>query len=354
MKNLNDYDICQKALENEIFLNGFKKSKNWKLILYVLFLMIFNSYTLPGKKIYIINGKSEKRFTIPESFDGVYYGIVDKNIFIYRHLTTYMSNVKRLERIKIFINSCRQYCYIKQYNIPLGYYLDFQYWKNFICHNNFKIILSNGHYDRLTTQLAYICRENNCKFIIKQHGIISKMLKIPYKIPADIVYAFNNNEIEKFKENIICGSCEYKIFFQLSVNFVCTEKRNMRVGIIEQPLKDMENIIDLVLKIYKRAEIFVMIHPLSKNNYSKYSKNRNVVFLKGDKEWNLDCIVTKTSTLALEYVLAGYKNAIFVIDENNDFTELAEEYSNVIICETLGTLECALNKISNYSMDGKL
>lgn len=335
MQNFNDVDICQMALKNEIFLGNFKRNKNWELILYIFFLLIFNSYKVIKNKIYIVNGISEKRFAIPKGFEGVYYGIVDKNILYYRNLTTYMSNIKRLKRVKVFVEACKKYHLIRRLKIPFGYYLDYQYWKYCLCQNDLEVVLSNGHYDRLTTQLAYICRNNYLQFVIKQHGILSNTKKIPIKIPASTVYAFNNSEIEKFKENVILDHCDYKIFFQPSVNFISTLKNKMRVGIIEQPLDDMEKVIDLVLKVFEQSEIFVMLHPLSKNDYSKYLRNKNIVFRTKDKEWNLDFIIARASTLVLEYAISGYKNPIFVIDENNDLTELAEEYSNIICYPTI-------------------
>lgn len=339
MKNYNDYDICQKALENEIFIGNYSKKKSWKIILYIFFLVVFNSYKLIDRKIYIVNGKSEKRFSIPKGYEPIYYSSINTNILDYRHLTTYMSGIKKKERLKIFFKACVFYFEVRKYKIPFGYYLDYQYWKKLLDRSKINTVLSNGHYDRLTTQIAYICKESNIRFIIKQHGILSKKIQIQNRIPADEVLAFNESEIEKFKNNIIDGECKYKQFFQTSVKFVTNAKNRSRIGIIEQPINVMDKIIDIVLEIFKNSDVLVMVHPLSKNDYSKYIKNEYVKFLNEDKEWNLDLIVATASTLVYEYVGCGFKNPIYVLDEANDFQELSEEYSNIVVCSNIATLK---------------
>lgn len=339
MKNYKDYDICRKALENEIILGNYNKKKSLKIVIYIFFLAIFNSYKIIDRKIYIVNGKSEKRFSIPQGYEAIYYSNVNKNILDYRHLTTYMSGIKKKERLKILLKACVCYFEVKKYKIPFGYYLDYQYWKNLFEKSKINIVLSNGHYDRLTTQIAYICKESNIRFIIKQHGILSKTIQIQNRIPADEVLSFNENEIEKFKNNIIDGECKYKQFFQTSVKFVTNAKSRSRIGIIEQPINVMDRIIDLVLEIFKNSEVLVMVHPLSKNDYSKYIKNEDVKFSNEDKEWNLDLIVATASTLVYEYVGCGFKKPIYVLDEANDFQELSKEYNNIVVCSSIAILK---------------
>ena len=50
MKNYKDYDICRKALENEIILGNYNKKKSLKIVIYIFFLAIFNSYKIIDRK----------------------------------------------------------------------------------------------------------------------------------------------------------------------------------------------------------------------------------------------------------------------------------------------------------------
>lgn len=328
-ESVEDNDILKKALANEQYV-AMDNDKNIKLILYNIFLCLINKFHhCDLENVFVVNGKAELKYANQKGFTTLYYAIISKNIGEYRNLKTHISGIKFIRRFLIILKAFK----LSSKELPLGYSIDFLLWKEFISKNNIKEIRNSGHYDRLTTQIAFLAIQSNIKYSMHQHGLIGNDIQIPYKIPASRVIVFDENERKKFIESIILnGNCEYEIKYQPTVKFNSTAKHKTRIGVIEVPIKEMQDIINIVCAKFPQYEIFIMIHPLSSS--SKYTKN-SALFLESEKEWNLDLIFSGPSTLVYDYLREGFERPIVAYDNLNSLTNIDKVYSNLFICSTL-------------------
>lgn len=341
-EKLEDKDILKKALANEQYVMA-DNNKNIKLILYNIFLCIINKFSYYNyEKVFVVNGKAELKYAEQNGFTTIYYAIISKDICTYRYLKTHISGIKLAHRFFIILKAFK----LSDKELPLGYVMDFLLWKEFMSKSNIKEIRNSGHYDRLTTQIALLAFQSKVNYSMHQHGLVGDDIQIPYKIPASKVVVFDKNEKRKFKKNIILNdNCKYEINYQLSVKFSRTAKVKPRIGVIEVPIKEMQDIINMVCTKFSMYEILIMIHPLSSSN--KYT-NHGVLFLECEKEWNLDMIFSGPSTLVYDYLRAGFESPIIVYDSLKGLTDINKEYSNISIYSTLDELkmkieECQIN-----------
>lgn len=340
-KELEDKDILKKALANERYVASV--NNNRKLILYNIFLCIINKFCLCGfEKAFVVNGKAELKYADQKGFTTLYYAIISKDISKYRNLKTHISGIKFIRRFLIILKAFQ----LSDKELPLGYVIDFLLWKEYISKSNIKEIRNSGHYDRMTTQIALLAIQSKVKYSMRQHGLIGNNTHIPYKIPASRVLVFDENEKRKFEKNIILNNnCDYEINYQSSVKFSHTVKHRPRIGIIEVPIKEMQDIINMVCARFSMYQILIMIHPLSSSN--KYDKH-GAFFLEGEKEWNLDMIFSGPSTLVYDYLRQGFEQPIIVYDSPKGFNDIDKEYSNISICSTLDEFKIKIEEYRIY------
>lgn len=339
----------QKAIENN---NYFEKEtpfrKRVKIFLYYIVIILLNDYRPYNcQRVHVINGKMELKFIKSEEYRPIYYGIFKENSLCgVRRTYTFVSNNKKIERIKLLLKAIRSYN--RAYGGNLAYWIDFCFLNNFILSSGVKILLSNGHYDRLTSASSFLCETYGIQFYIQQHGLIGWKQDIPCKIYCDKLYAYDKLEIEKFKEKVIGNkNCIYRKRNINNVIFLKSPKTGFTIGVIEQPLKEMRDIIEIILESNPTGRIIVMLHPLSRIEvYKEFTGNKNIEFLHDKREWNLDIMVSSPSTLAYEYLQNGFQMPVFFVDINCIMEDFKGRYDNLIYIDNLQLLRKELRKIS--------
>lgn len=173
---------------------------------------------------------------------------------------------------------------------------------------------------------------------MKQHGLIGNNMNLPYKIPVSKIVAFNDKEVQKFKKEIVLNiDCDYQIEYVSFVEFDYTEKSGKRIGIIDTPIDEMPELINIVKKHSTNADYIVMCHPLSRIKEDEFEKYGFKFVCDKKKELNYDAIFAGPSTLVYDYVRAGFINPIvvYVMEDSSGLCEVANTYKNVIICHSL-------------------
>ena len=150
---------------------------------------------------------------------------------------------------------------------------------------------------------------------MQQHGIISQTQSVPYKIHCDCLYVFDQNEKRKFLNNVIKNTnCKVIEKYEHTVKFENSKKKSLTIGIIEQPVEEAMQIIRIVMNICGNYDIYIMLHPRSNIEiYRSLKKCSNIHFIE-EKEWNLDLVISTPSTLAYDYIRAGFVNPIIFVD----------------------------------------
>ncbi|WP_276947862.1 hypothetical protein [Acetatifactor muris] len=339
-----DYENISKIVENDKAVGRAKNGT--KVCWYSLFICLFNKYhKADSSELFIVSGKAEMRRKGHEDILTLQYALTSSSIFDYHKMLTHVSYIGYFSRIKLIIMACRLK---KNKEIPFGYFLDYILWREFFSILKADQIWGYGHYDRLTTQIALLSVQFGKKYCMRQHGLLSNNMNLPHKIPVNRIIAFDENEIEKFKNQIILNSnCEYQTEYVSSVDFQYTEKSGKRIGIIDTPIEEMIELIRLVEKYRLDAEYIVMLHPLSKIRKNFLNRERMKLVEGKKKELNFDVIFSGPSTLAYDYIRAGFNNPIIVY-ELKDFKvlfDLQETHENVKVCYTLSEFEKNCQKI---------
>lgn len=347
MVNEKYIEIYKKSLENNYcFEQKTSYLKKMKIILYYLVLIFANDY-LPEdeQKIHIINSKTQLRLSNIGGYVNLYYGILPNKLRCLKEMNTVVSKFTKANRIQILFKAIRSY-HAKISNGNLAYWIDFNFWCNYLCNGKDTEILSNGHYDRLTTMLSYLCESEGIAFSIQQHGLIAKEQNLPVKIFCNQLYAFDDNEIAKFKKNVILNeTCIYHKRYINDVRFVSSAKDTFTIGIIEQPGNISEDVISMVLSVFPKAKIIIMLHPLSKQaQYKKFADMPNLIFSSKEKEWNLDLLVSTASTLAYDYIQNNFQAPILFVDVTNVFPDYRNSYKNLIYIESMTELKLRLKE----------
>ncbi len=330
------------VLQNNGYLEKkVKFLKKIKMGAYITANMILNSYDKSRPEyIHIVAGKSELRLIQYKNFEDIYYGDTQKNLKDLLYQKTLFSYFTRKERLMIFVNAILIFFKNRSIKGPVVYWIDFLFWNEFLNVSNAKILLSNGHYDRLTTSLSYLCKSKKILFHMRQHGIILANGMIPNKIFCDKLYVFDERNKLCFKNSIIRNmDCEYIIEYKNNVRFSTFNKKGRLVGIIENPCFEMKKIINCVINYYgSDTMILIMLHPLSKERDYKEFKRKNVEFIS-QKIWNIDLLISATSTLAYDYIRNGFTKKILFVDLNGLFPEYKNTFGNLVYLNDLEGLE---------------
>lgn len=341
-----DYSNINKIVENDKKMGG--SNNSFKIFIYLLFVCLINQCKdLIIDEVYVINGKNERQYINRQKAKPLYYGIFTNDISEYRHSLMHMTCINKKRRLAIIFNVI----FSRSYGYPKGYILDYVLWKEFFGRYLPDKIGSSGHYDRLSTQIALLAHMFKKKYYMKQHGLIGHKLNLPSKIPVYSVVAYDDIEADKFQQEVVLNAdCLYSTEYISSVEFVCTKMCHIHIGIIDTPIKEMNEIILGVIENLGDIKCTVMQHPRSNLNLKQISFDTEQVnfVCSRQKEFNYDLIISGPSTLAYDYVMAGYDRPIFVyvLDDNSGLCDLARRYSNVRICSTInGFLELIKNNL---------
>lgn len=351
MKPLSEEDcnIIRKAYENDKKVRG--ASNGFKVLIYSIFICFVNNYHIESskKEVYVINGKAERRYIERQSAEPLFYGLFANNISEFRNSLMHVSYIKKSKRMRIILKGL----FSNSYGYPKGYILDYLLWKEFFMSYTAEKIGGSGHYDRLTTQIAFLSETFKKKYYMKQHGLIGNNMDIPNKIPVYSLVAYDEHEADKFREEVVSNfDCKYSINYLNTVEFMFSEYGNMHIGIIDTPIKEMGDIITAVVENLGDVECTVMQHPLSTLKKKSFVSQRIDFVESKQKEFNYDILVSGPSTLVYDYIMAGYERPIliYVLDSDSGLCDLTVKYSNVCICYTIEDIS---NKLKLLLMEGK-
>lgn len=338
---LSDIEMQEKIMLNEL---SFSTGKNGlKIFAYNIVLCLINRYRpILKKDIFVVNGKAHKKFANLSGYKTIFYSITEKKLCNYIHLDTHVSNVKYIERVYAFFEALK--C---KSTMPFGYRFDFVLWKYFLKSMTGEKIVYSGHYDRLSTQISLLADSFGIKYCMKQHGLIKSGVYVPCKLKVSQATVFDRNELEKFRQNVILNDdCNYLIEYKSSVPFCHTDKEYFRVGMVEQPLKQTIEILQVANKYFAPNCVTVMMHPLSNTDYIEHEINGMNISYSKEKEMNYDVILALSSTLVYDYLRNGFEKPIILFDCLNLFEEIGYEYPNVCVCKSIEQFEKEVRIVS--------
>lgn len=350
---------CIDAYENEKALENFagmvRPHKKIKILAFYIILVIFNNYQCPkwiGNEFTIVNGKRQRQlnsFDSETNLSPIYCGDVFRSFREVINLYTNLSNFSRIKRLIIVLEATISYLQLSfsNKNISLAYWLDLCFWINWLSYIHPQKIKSYGHFDRLTTEMSILSNKFKYQFIIQQHGIVSNLPIVRKKILCHQAFVFNKVEQKKFIDTIILNSnCVYKYNYINTLNFQkYPSNGQFIIGIAEQPVSDMMEIITQIVKNFPLCTIVIMLHPRSScNRYSSFLNKDNIKVYKDRKISNINVLVTINSTLFLDYINAGYLGKIIITDSKSSFIAYKNTYQNI---ECVSNISCMLNIISH-------
>lgn len=338
--------IYQDAIENNhYFESKISMAKKVKLLMYYVTIMIINMHHIKiYNNIHVINGKMELKYASNKEYDNIYYGYITGELSQLKQINTHISFCSKKRRITIFFSAIKDYFHLKIKDGCLIYWIDFVFWNYFMSMNKPQEVFSNGHFDRLTTTLAGLCDYYKIRFCMQQHGLISRSQKIPHKLHCDCLYVYDQNEKQKFLTNVVQNrDCKVVEKYDYTITFRNSAKNSLRIGVIEQPIKESLSIIRKVMSACGEIDIYVMLHPrTNKKKYRSLKGYKNIYFME-EKEWNLDLIVTTPSTLVYDYIKAGFTKPIIFVDINRNLSEFKNEYPNVFYLDKIEKLGEIIN-----------
>lgn len=352
-KRMNLYHNYNSVIKNVIWIeNEVDFKKKLKFLLYNILLMIFVPYNGEQKDtVHVINSRSEFRTRDFLESQDIYYGRTFSNIKELRGQYSHISGLKRRERCRIFVRCIVSYHNVKTVGGCFGYWLDFCIWDRYLGIQRPKVLISNGHYDRLTTTLSVLCELHSIQFWMKQHGLLSEKVIPPKKIHCNRVYAFDDMQAEIFRRLIVCNDdCEYINWYNPGFKFNHVKFKEYTIGVIENRSELICEIYDIITGLKKYCErdmnIYIMLHPLSnEEDYAEEVRNiaSQVTFTR-EKYLDYDLLISTPSTLAYDYIREGYSCPIVLAEFGHGIAESFAGYHNVIHAENAEKLDAILKE----------
>lgn len=312
--------IYKHGLENisRIYGCDFSNLRNLKVLLYYIVTIFISPYTKVNfQSIYFVNGKSQRKMQICESCDTIVYrGLCYDKLDELWSFNTFLCKIGFLKRVTLFLKSLL--IFKKNKLVNFASWLEFCYILRFLQITKIERVVSRGHYDEISTWLGDLSKELGFKFVIYQHGIVSKELIIPHRIYCSDLYAFDNYSQQCFSKNYVEREfCKFHLRpFQSNINFDIIRRKEgyLYIGLAEQVnSKWVKMIIEEIRKLKRKIIFVIMLHPFSHNKYI----GDDIILMPDKKYFNLDAIITYNSTLLLDYYSKGYSNGIFFTDEKS-------------------------------------
>ena len=342
------------VIDNTLYIEkNIKGKKKWCVFVYNLFMILFCPRRNESTPIvHVINGRSE--FRTRNFFDSVdiYYGLTFSNLRDLKDQKCHVSYIGRSRRLFVLFQSFLLYPRLRIKRGCFSYWLDYCLWNTYITIQKPKTIISNGHYDRLTTTLSELCKLHSVEFRMKQHGLLANKYDLPHKIICDKVYAFDDIQAVIFREYIIGNQdCQYEMWYQAGFEFVNKDFKRFSIGIIENKSKEIREIYDILeaVKKYCRKydDVYIMLHPLSDQMDYKdimASSICSITFTR-EKIFDFDMIISTPSTLAYDYLRADYKKPIIFADFKLRMRDVFSKYENVLFVDSADRLNEKLAEI---------
>jgi len=321
--------------------------KKWLVFLFNVFEITFRKYEADNySSVHIVGGKAELRTRNFLGTEDLYYGLTFNSFGEFHNQKSHISFIKRWDRLLVFSKAVFSYHMVKREGGCLAYWLDFCLWNEYLMTQRPETLVSNGHYDRLTTALSELCRLYSIDFQMKQHGLLTEQYIPPHKIYCNKVYAYDETQADIFRRIIVSNiECDYEMWYDSGIRFTNKEFPRYSIGIIECRSDVILEIYDILANVDKYGEtgtdVYVMLHPL--NNEEDYAElvrgcKANVVFTR-DKYMDYDVIVATPSTLTYDYIRAGYDKKIILADFGNRLQGTFDAYHNVLYVDTTAKLE---------------
>lgn len=206
--------------------------------------------------------------------------------------------------------------------------IEFNMLKNFVIENQLEHIIIYGINDRYTIYLSEICKIENIKFTIIQHGALTKFEGC-YTVYADefmYMYEFSKPYLKYFITNfnnikfLPCKKSQSNMNLkkyektQCNIAFACTPSNiELNFQIIEMIMKDLS--LDVTLIVHP--------HPREDNNlYIEKLKNHSNIVVTKEKYKNIKFLVTRISSLGVELKEIGIESVFINLEgHETDYLE---------------------------------
>ena len=330
--------IYRLGIENDASLgNEPNIIQKLKVLTFLSVTLFFSTYKpIDAIEMGWINGhRGYEKYFRGEKLYRVFHGTYFKNISNIRTYPSVFSFMCLRDRIKTVKEGVRMYT---RRGISVG---NFALWMEFftlyslIKKSGVRTLSTTGICDRHTTWQSHIMHLINGKFIIKQHGLV--IGGGPNKLFCSKVYAYNNLEIEAFKDIIVANEdCIYETMEYVSViDFSQVgEIGKFKVGIIAQRNPDeIKQWIKEINALGVCPIYFLMLHPTDKKRmYKNVLRMKNVYNTKRKRYVDMDLIITVDSTALYDYIYQGYSGKILRIDSSNRPIMTPEGYFGEVKC----------------------
>ncbi len=199
--------------------------------------------------------------------------------------------------------------HLKDKSSLLQTYVAYDWFLIFIALNKIKpqvdeVIFAN-HYDRWATMFDQLFESK--KIVLIQHGILSKSLRLKYKLKnLDVIYRFNQQSEDLFKTFFISDNIYFKTL-DTSIILQTINSAVKSILIIGQP-HSIRQEIEIILDLIRNSDydIYIKPHPLFAT--IEYESIEGVNLIR-DKTFfpKVDLALSYESTLGLEYENSGVK-----------------------------------------------
>lgn len=313
-------DIFIKGIENLHCIRPDEKfgvKESIKIFLFYLFLIIVAKYKKVSEKVFIINGQMEakKKRVTDGSYEKVYARRFSSLFVDYRNCMTIVSPVRRTGRVSAMMRAI----FFNRYGIVcLGRFFEYNLLKEFIKCSGIKEAVSFGHYDEFTLWLAELCYMRKTKYTMYQHGVILDRINVPNKFHCDEIHVYNSYSEEVFRNRIVINDdCQYYDgAFVSNLVFENLDRKEGRtyIGIIDQTFANwLHYVVPKVMEIENCIAV-LLLHPLTTDGKPYGMEEKENLIITRNKYFNLDIILTESSTMVLDYVYGGYNGRIISTD----------------------------------------
>lgn len=313
------FNIYEKGVENDRYFSGYKSvvRKIISILYFSIIILLNRKQKHISGKINFVNGNRQLLIFNGDVATFVYHGRCLNNISSIQNKRTVVSTFSRMQRLKICFQLIKIYIKNKKSIKNIDLWIEYFFILKMIEDNNIDTVLCAGHYDRYTTWFSGLSAKMGFNLEITQHGLLDNTTT-PNKIYCTKVYAFDENEINKFSNYVVGNDhCQYIVKgFRSKINFQEYEKNNkVVVGIVSQDNFEFNNeLINKIMKLSKNITIIVMLHPNEKSHkYKKFNSVKNVIVEKKKKYINLDFLIVINSTLLYDYIANDYSGRVICI-----------------------------------------
>lgn len=218
--------------------------------------------------------------------------------------------------------------------------IDFYALKNVLERYKPENVYCAGLCDRLAIILTTICGQSKIKVHMMQHGLLS-LCKGKIKRKVHAFYYLYDFSLQAIKYSIRLDTSPHLIYLPKKQGALklshFDESSNKNIAYATAIVKHEFNvqIIETTLRhMPKDFNLLIYIHPLDKRKkYEQYRKLDNVFLFKKERHSNIEYLISRISTLGLEYYELGVPS-IFVNLDN-----LAGLFFHIDLFTTFYTLE---------------